>query len=59
MSELFQISSNPHIRSRVTTSGIMMGVLLALMPATGFGIYHFGPRDVLVIIVTVASCELT
>ena len=59
MSELFQISSNPHIRSRVTTSGIMMGVLLALMPATGFGIYHFGPRAVLVIIVTVASCELT
>ncbi|MGN0424346.1 MAG: RnfABCDGE type electron transport complex subunit D [Acetatifactor sp.] len=59
MSELFQISSNPHIRSKVTTSGIMMGVLLALMPATGFGIYHFGPRAVLVIVVTVASCELT
>lgn len=59
MSELFKVSSNPHIRSKVTTNGIMLAVILALMPATGFGIYNFGPRALAVISVTVASTVLT
>lgn len=59
MSELYMVSSNPHIRSKATTSGIMMWVLLALMPAAGYGIYHFGPRAIQVIAVTVITCELT
>lgn len=59
MSELFKVSSNPHIRSRVTTNGIMLAVIVALMPATGFGIYNFGPRALAVILVTVASTVLT
>lgn len=59
MSELYKVSSNPHIRSRVTTSGIMMAVVIALMPATGFGIYNFGIRALAVILVTVASTVLT
>lgn len=59
MSELFKVSSNPHIRSRVTTNGIMLAVIVALMPATGFGIYNFGPRVLAVILVTVASTVLT
>ena len=37
MSALFKVSSNPHIRSKVTTNGIMLAVIAALMPATGFG----------------------
>ena len=36
MSERMKVSSNPHIRSRVTTNGIMLAVIIALMPATGF-----------------------
>lgn len=59
MSELFKVSSNPHIRSKVTTNGIMLAVIVALMPATGFGIYNFGPRALAVILVTVASTVLT
>lgn len=59
MSELFKVSSNPHIRSRVTTNGIMLAVIVALMPATGFGIYNFGPRALAVILVTVAAAVLT
>lgn len=59
MSELYKVSSNPHIRSRVTTNGIMLAVIIALMPATGFGIYNFGPRALAVILVTVASTVLT
>lgn len=59
MSELFKVSSNPHIRSRVTTSQIMLAVIVALMPATGYGIYNFGIRAVWVILITVASTVLT
>lgn len=59
MSEYYKVSSNPHIRSKVTTSQIMFLVIAALMPATGFGIYNFGARAALVILVTVASTVLT
>lgn len=59
MSELLKVSSNPHIRSRVTTNGIMLAVIVALMPATGFGIYNFGPRALAVILVTIGSTVLT
>lgn len=59
MSELFKVSSNPHIRSKVTTSGIMMAVIIALLPTAGYGIYNFGPRALAVMLVTVASTVLT
>ena len=59
MSGLYKVSSNPHIRSKVTTNGIMLAVIVALMPATGFGIYNFGPRVLAVVLTTVASTVLT
>lgn len=59
VSELLKVSSNPHIRSKVTTNGIMMAVIIALLPATGFGIYNFGPRALMLILVTVATTVLT
>ena len=58
MSELFKVSSNPHIRSKATTNGLMMAVIIALMPAAGFGIYNFGFRAAVVILVTIASTVL-
>ncbi|MDE6701262.1 MAG: RnfABCDGE type electron transport complex subunit D [Acetatifactor sp.] len=57
--KMLKVSSNPHIRSRVSTSGIMLAVVLALLPAAGYGIYNFGPRAMAVIGVTVASTVLT
>lgn len=57
--KLLKVSSNPHIRSKVTTNGIMLAVIAALMPATGFGIYHFGFRALAVVLVTVASTVIT
>lgn len=56
---LFRVSSNPHIRSRASVAGIMMAVIIALLPAAGYGIYHFGPRALLVILVTICSTTLT
>ena len=57
--KMFQVSSNPHIRSRVSTSGIMLAVIISLLPAAGYGVYNFGPRALAVIAVTIASTVVT
>ncbi len=59
MEKKWRVSSNPHVRSKVTTNGIMMAVVLALLPAAGFGIYNFGIRALLHILITVASTVIT
>lgn len=52
-------ASGPYLRSKVTTSSIMLAVIIALLPAAGFGIYNFGYRALLLIVVTVGTCVLT
>ena len=59
MDGLLKVSSNPHVRSKVNTVGIMFAVVIALLPAAGFGIYNFGIRAFFVILVTIASTVLT
>lgn len=59
MSEQLKVSSNPHIRSKVTTNGIMLAVIIALLPAVGFGIWNFGARAALIVVLSVVSCVLT
>ena len=59
MSDLLKVSSNPHIRSKDTTSRIMLYVIISLLPAAGFGVYNFGLHALAVIIVTIASTVLT
>ena len=59
MSELKRVSSNPHVRSKTTTSNIMMWVVIALLPATGFGIYNFGLNALIIILLSVASAVLS
>ena len=53
------VSSNPHIRSKVTTNGIMAAVIIALLPTTGFGIFNFGWKALVLILVTVGTAVLT
>ena len=55
MEQMYNVSSNPHIRDKMTTSRIMQLVVIALMPATLFGIWNFGLHALLVILATVAS----
>ena len=59
MSDLFQVSSSPHVRSKVSTDKIMLLVVVALMPSTLFGIYNFGIRAALLIVVTILSCVVS
>ncbi len=54
----YQVSSNPHIRDKITTQGIMLLVIISLIPATVFGIFNFGLNAAILVIVTVASAVL-
>lgn len=54
-----KVSSNPHVRSKTDTSSIMLTVVIALLPAAGFGIYNFGLDALILILVTGASTVLT
>lgn len=59
MEKMLKVSSNPHIRSKVTTSQIMAAVIVALLPATGFGIYNFGIRALFIVLLCIATTVLT
>lgn len=59
MSDLLNVSSNPHIRSRQTTSSIMLLVVIALLPASAFGVYHFGLNALLIILISIGTCVIT
>lgn len=56
---LMKVSSNPHIRSKVSTSKIMLSVVIALLPTTIFGICNFGTNALLLVLVTILTTVLT
>lgn len=61
MSDLLKVSSNPHVRDKNTTSSIMLDVIIALIPATIFGIYNAGDNALYtaaLILITVGACVL-
>ena len=59
MNEKLAVSTNPHIRDKWKTNNIMSLVVIALMPATLFGIWNFGWYAALLIVVTVGSAVLS
>ena len=59
MNENYNISSSPHIRAKVTSGNIMLMVVIALLPATIFGIYNFRHENAwLLVVVTTVSAVL-
>lgn len=59
MDNILHVSSSPHVRAKDSTNRIMAYVILALLPTTLFGIYNFGARALLLIVLTIASCVAT
>lgn len=58
--QLLNISSSPHIRSsKLTTGQVMLDVVLALMPATVFGIVRYGLHAFLVVLLSVLTAVLS
>lgn len=52
------ISSSPHAHNSNTTQHIMRDVLIALVPALIGSVYFFGPRALVVTLVSVLACFL-
>ena len=59
MTEMWNISSNPHIRDKRKSSDLMSLVLIALLPATIFGVINFGIDALKVIVLSVTGSVLT
>ena len=59
MDKMLHVSSSPHVRAKDSTNRIMLYVILALLPTTLFGIFNFGPKSLLLIVLTIASCVAT
>lgn len=57
--KLLNVSSSPHVRSYITTGHVMYDVILALMPATFFGVAHFGFHAFLVLLMSILSAVVT
>lgn len=50
-----EITSAPHLKTKIKTSKIMKDVLIALLPAIGAAIYFFG----LAAVILIANCAIT
>ncbi|MBQ9424043.1 MAG: RnfABCDGE type electron transport complex subunit D [Pyramidobacter sp.] len=53
------VSSSPHVHAELTTQKIMMWVLIALAPSGVMGVWYYGLRALVIMIVCVASCVLS
>ena len=56
MEQKLIVSASPHLRSGATTQKIMLDVIIALAPAAVASVILFGPRALLLMAVSVASC---
>lgn len=55
MSKLLKATSSPHIRHEDSTSGIMLDVIIALLPAAIYGCILFGLRAAIILAITIAT----
>ena len=56
MAKKLTVSASPHMRSKETTTGIMLDVIIALIPALVMCVVYFGLRALVLTAVCVASC---
>ena len=59
MNKLLHTSSSPHVCDQTDTTRIMIDVIIALMPATLYGIYQFKLNAALIVVVSVLTCVLS
>ena len=59
MAKKLTVSASPHVRSNETTTGIMLDVIIALIPALVMSVVYFGLRALVLTAVCVVSCVLS
>jgi electron transport complex protein RnfD len=58
MSNLLTVSPSPHTHGKETTRKLMLGVVIALLPALFASIFYFGYAAIIVTVASVTSCIL-
>ena len=53
------VQSSPHVRDKISTSAIMLDVIIAMLPATVWGILKFGMHAAIVVAVAVLTAILS
>lgn len=56
--KMMTVSASPHMRSKDTTTRIMLDVIIALIPTLIASAFIFGPRVLIVTCVTVGTCVI-
>ncbi len=59
MSKLYNVSSSPHVRSRLNTENVMLCVIISLLPTTLIGCYVHGLNAVITILASICAAVLT
>ncbi len=59
MAKKLTVSASPHVRSNETTTGIMLDVIIALIPALVMAVVYFGLRALTLSLVCVGSAVLS
>ncbi|HAS73311.1 MAG TPA: Na+-transporting NADH:ubiquinone oxidoreductase subunit D [Clostridiales bacterium UBA8960] len=59
MENRLTVSSSPHIRSSETTQKIMRDVTIALAPAAAYGVYNFGMRALIILVISIVTAMVT
>ena len=54
-----RLSTAPHIRSPRSSTRLMVNVLIALTPAAAFGVYNYGLKALIVILVSMATAVVS
>ena len=57
--KLLSVSPSPHMRCLDTTRSVMLDVIIALLPATVWGIYTFGIRAAVTVAVSIAVAVIS
>lgn len=55
---MLKISTAPHLNSPLSTRGIMLNVIIAMLPALAVGLLSFGMTALQVVVTAVAGCVL-
>ena len=55
---LAHVSASPHFRSQVRTKNLMYDVIIAMLPALAWGVFHFGFYSLVITLATVAACVI-
>lgn len=59
MSNLYNVSASPHVRSKDSTKTIMRDVVIALLPACLAGCWVFKLEALIILVATAATCVVT